>query len=266
MKERSMSFSPARVSGVFAAIVLAVSIPAGPARADAVPGLADEEIVRRAYDPSFSVPPGFYRDPALSGSWTLVTLGDPQKDAVARTRREALALVTREIASANVPQLRERPDDEEETEKYFSFRVGTYWWRVHKEAWFDWRESTQWPPPSLTSGRRETVGVFKRRPVDEASAAAFAEYHEVLTERILGGTKVVRTGRASPSAGWSIRHTEARVSSPNLSPLPYDTVDVWVSAYEIDRETGVVVKSRVHVASLRGRERRHPAPGTPVPP
>jgi hypothetical protein len=56
------------------------------------------------------------------------------------------------------------------------------------------------------------------------------------------------------------------VNSPNLSPLTYDTIDVWADTYEVDRETGVVVKSRVNVACLRGKDRRVPGPGTPVPP
>ena len=124
-----------------------LSVPAI-AGADAVSGITDEEIVRRAYDPYFSSPPGFYRDPALGGNAALVVVGDPQRDAVVKTRSEALGLVKREIASSNVPPLGERPDDSTETEKYFAFRVGTYWWRVHKEGWFDWKESTQWPAPS----------------------------------------------------------------------------------------------------------------------
>lgn len=247
-------------------VLLAVSIPAG-AGADAVPGITDAEIVRRAYDPSFSSPPGFYRDPALGGDATLVVVGEPEKDAVARTRSEALRRVRREIASSNVPQIQgERPDDATETEKYFDFKVGSYWWRVHKESYFEWKESTQFLAPSFTSGLPRTVGALRRRPVGEAEASAFAEYHQVITGQILGGSKIVRTDRARTPNGWVVTFTEARVNTPNVSPLTYNTIDVWANTYAIDRETGVVVKSRVHVASLRGKDRPVFGPGTPVPP
>lgn len=170
------------------ALVLLLPVVSTPAIAGgpAVPGITDEEIVRRAYDPSFPSPPGFYQDPALGGDATLVVVGTPERDAVAGTRSEALRLVRREIASSNVPQLRERPDDEAETEKYFAFRVGTYWWRVHKDSYFEWKESTQWLAPSFTSLAPRTVGALRRRPVGEAEASAFAEYHQVVTGRILG--------------------------------------------------------------------------------
>ena len=250
------------------ALVLLLPVVSTPAIAGgpAVPGITDEEIVRRAYDPSFPSPPGFYQDPALGGDATLVVVGTPERDAVAGTRSEALRLVRREIASSNVPQLRERPDDEAETEKYFAFRVGTYWWRVHKDSYFEWKESTQWLAPSFTSLAPRTVGALRRRPIGEAEASAFAEYHQVVTGRILGGSKIVRTDHTRTPDGWVVRFTEARVNSPNLSPLTYDTIDVWADTYEVDRETGVVVKSRVNVACLRGKDRRVPGPGTPVPP
>lgn len=250
------------------ALVLLLPVLAIPAisGADAVPGITDEEIVRRAYDPSFSSPPGFYRDPALGGNTTLVVVGSPGRDAVATTQSEALRRVRTEVASSNVPQLRERPDDAAETEKYFAFKVRTYWWRVHKASYFDWKESTQWLAPSFTSGLPQPVGALKQRPVGEGAAAAFAEYHQVVTGQILGGSKIVAADRTRTPDGWVVRFTEARVNAPNLSPLAYDTVDVWANRYEIDRETGVVVKSRVHVAALRGKDRPVFGPGTPVPP
>lgn len=257
---------PRPTSRVLVLLLLAVSAPEG-AAADAVPGLTDAEIVRRAYDPSFASPPGFYRDPALGGDATLVVAGEAERDAVARTQGEALRRVRSEIASSNVPQIQgERPDDATETEKYFAFKVGSYWWRVHKESYFEWKESTQVLAPSFTSGLPRTVGALRRRPVGAAEASAFAEYHQVVTGRILGGSKILRSDRRPTPNGWLVTFVEARVNAPNLSPLAYDTIDVWANTYAIDRETGLVVKSRVHVASLRGKDRPVYGPGTPVPP
>ncbi len=140
---------------------------------------------------------------------------------------------------------------ERETEKFFEFRrvweahpTDAILSRVHKASYLDRTMHDRMNP-------RDTIAVFKARPVDTASVKELIEYLWYAGNYDFGGAKVLCldvTDRG-PFVEYLLFHTEVSYGDWGLR----DQIGVFRSLFTVAKGTGVVVYNKYMLRSMTGK-------------
>jgi hypothetical protein len=200
---------------------------------------ADEEVQKKVYDPAYRAPEGFVTDHALTGPRPTVYFAQP--NWYADDRAKARALVQQFLdRPSGLPS--HRIEEELETPRYFDFRAGPLWFRIHKPSYFTWKR------PQI-GGKEPDIGTLRARPLGADAVRGFAEYDWLLHYATLPGAKVLRS-EGKEEDGKLIRVlTVTHASFGDLG----DQITVGELTYTVDRMTGETTKTHRVLKRLEGK-------------
>ncbi len=232
-------------------LTLALVFPVASATAQEKGAPSKEEVLKKVYDKSYKTLKGFYQDPTLKEK--NVSLYFHQPGWFAKNEKDARKIVERFLAKPS--RIKDRKITKtHKTKKFFDFKAGRIWYRVHNPEYFLWAGSRvgEKVPFEMQKQENAKVGKFATRPVTPAIAKEFAEYHWLVRFYNLGGAKVLSSKAAKRKDGkLTVRlHTTYVVYGDfGLS----DMISVLEVTYVVDPKTGVTTRSQRVVAKIQGK-------------
>ncbi len=212
----------------------------------------DEQILAKVYDKSYKTPAGFYQDPALKDS--NFSLYYYQPNWFASDKDKARKIVEEFLAKPS--GIKDKKIDEaKESKKYFDFRAGKIWFRVHNPDWF----APQGPQIDSGLGHQAgakkpvAIGTLKIKPVTEDAVKDLAEYLWLIRYYNLDGAKVlssqVKAGDGAIVA--NLYTTQVVYGDFGLK----DEISVVKETFQVDSMTGAVTYSKQVLKKLTGKQK-----------
>jgi hypothetical protein len=222
---------------------LAFLAAAGVARAEAPP---DAEVLKKVYDPAYRAPEGFVKDHALGGPRPTVYFHQP--GWYADDKAKARALVQRFLDQPGALTAR-TIEEEKETPRYFDFRAGPTWYRIHRPSYFAWQRAQ-------IGGTDPELGTLKARPLDAEAVKGLAEYHWLLIYGSLPGAKVLRSEGREEDGKLVRVLTATTVARADITPT--DQITVGELTYAVDKATGATTWTYRVLKRLEGKKKEGP--------
>lgn len=212
--------------------------------------LVDQEILAKVYDKNFKTPPGFFQDAALKNQNHSLYFHQPgwfatDKDKARKIVEDFLAkpsgIKDKEIKETNV------------TKKYFDFRAGTIWFRVHNSDWFQPKgdKIDTGLPFAGGIGKANVIGTLKAKPLTQEAVKDLAEYLWLIRFYNLGGAKVLASQVKAGDGAIVAKLYTTQVVFGDFGLK--DEITVLVETFQVNTMTGEVTHSQQVARKLTGK-------------
>jgi hypothetical protein len=223
-----------------------------PAQDEKLP-FTDEEILAKVYDKAYKTPPGFYQDHALKDS--AISLYYHQPGWFASDKDKARKLVKDFLVKPSAIKHR-KIEEAKATKKFFDFRAGKIWYRVHNDNWFQPKGAKIDSGLTYQAGaaKPEVIGTLKTKPVTAETVKELAEYVWLIRFYNLAGAKVLSSQvKAADGAMVATLYTTQVVYGDfGLK----DEIAVVKETYRFNEKTGAVEFSQQAVRKLTGKKNK----------
>ena len=208
------------------------------------PRWRDAHLKKVAYDPNYSVPPGFLKEPREPLYYHQVHWVATEK-AVARKMVETL------LQKSDIPDDQKKIVAQRETKRGFDFKTKQQWYRVHKRSYFAWAYGWVANQGHVPSGASPPpLGTFRTRPLTAKVVREFAEYDTWIRRQ-----EKVLASEGTESKTHFIHHVETLSVTGGDWGIS-DTLHRFRVIYKVEKTTGKTVKLRERVRELKGRGAR----------
>jgi len=216
----------------------------------------DEHLLAIAYS-SYKFPDDFYQEELNGGSIyyvnTVSVLPLSEREPIwieFCTEFRDQAFDWTESSNVNSAYYRELVS-ESEAEKYYEFRRvyaarpnDIVLFRVHKCSYLD-RSAVD------NFLHSDTLGVFGQRPVTKAAVKELAEYIHFINTYNIGNYKVL-SSKVEESES-SVNHVILQLTLLTGDWGMCDYIELGTIAYSVDKESGIITKSRENIRGIRGK-------------
>ncbi len=208
----------------------------------------EDDVREKVYDKTYRVPKGFYEDKATSDGKHSLYFHQPDwfaddKDKAEKIVADFLAKPSN-IAAKKIEEKAEDP-------KFFAFRAGTIWYRVHKPSWFEWKGKRVGEANlGLADGKEVEIGKLKTKRTRDA-VKELAEYEWQIENYNLVGAKVLLS--EGKEEGGKIVH-DLYVTNVTFGDFGLnDEIRVVKVTFTVDKD-GKTTKSQKVVANIKGKK------------
>jgi hypothetical protein len=213
--------------------------------------VTDQEIQDKVYAKAYKTPAGFYQDPALKDP--NVSLYYHQPGWFAADKDKARKIVEDFLAKPSA--IKDKKIEETiVTKKFFDFRAGKIWFRVHNPEYFTPKgpKIDSGLPFGSESAKPEVIGTLKVKPVTKQVVQELAEYLWQIRFYNLGGAKVLQS--TAKEEGNAITATLLTTQVVYGDFGLKDEITVLAETYQVNPMTGAVTYSQQVVKKLTGKK------------
>lgn len=234
---------------------LSLSVGAGqkqPTAEEKLP-FTDQEIRVMVYDKTYTTPPGFYADPVLKDAANSLYYHQP--GWFATDKDKARKIVADFLIKPGVGKDK-KIEETNATKKFFDFRAGKVWYRVHNPDYFTPKGPQLDTGLSFLggAGKPEVIGTLKFKPVTAAAVKELAEYLWLIRFHNVAGAKVL-SSQATENDGVIVANfVTTQVVFGDFGVK--DEISVVKESYQVNGMTGIVTYRQQVLRTLTGKQNK----------